>query len=378
MNENSPSVALIIRQCLDTMPYPRHDLIDYVKYAVKAAESLCDARVVNANLNRVHANFFPGLVPLGAELEFSNVGHLAVVHNPGDPKAFDPVYNGFKYFKDFCLDVLCWKLGGYVDDHTGETARPRTQGFLEMAPGRLNIEGELSRPATAAPWLLNQLICEIVPFYGIHPHSLHLSFQLRKNQINRQQVLPLSFVKCLLALGGGPELNPAGKFWISRMACNEITQQQDGEELIFARTSKRRWYVGDSDISNKTPLQTTAHVQQYKFMRLAHRTNYEPLIMCLKGLQLAYNPADYLAAEQLEQSRALREDYERLKEWALEPNELSPQATNLFLQTVRSGLMCERHHRPAHRLHYIDWALTAVDIHLKMFNSQLRSLRSGS
>ncbi|GAI66282.1 unnamed protein product, partial [marine sediment metagenome] len=98
-------------------------------------------------------------------------------------KKTDPIYDGFKYFYDFRLDVLSWKLGGYIDDHTGATDQARRSGFLELAPGRLNIVGELSRPATADPWLLDKLIHEIVIFYNVRPHSLHLSFQLRKNQI---------------------------------------------------------------------------------------------------------------------------------------------------------------------------------------------------
>ena len=77
------------------------------------------------------------------------------------------------------------------------------KGFFEIAPGRLSVAGELSRPATADPWLLSRLIHELVSFFQIRPHSLHLSFQLRKSQIGHQRVLPLGFVQCLLALGGG-------------------------------------------------------------------------------------------------------------------------------------------------------------------------------
>jgi len=94
--------------------------------------------------------------------------------------------------------------------------------------------------------------------------------------------------------------------------------------------------------------------------------------MCLKGLQLGYNPGDYLSAEQLRRSRRLQQDYEELKQWAAEPTEISPQAISRFLKTVEHGLMNEGHRRPAHKLHYIDWALSAVDVQLRMFNKQLR------
>jgi len=372
INANSHAVDLIIRQCLETMPYDRHDLIDYVKYAVRAARSLFDARVVRAQLDRIRSSLQPGLVPLGAEIELSNLGFAAVEPQRSVKKLFDPVYDGFRYFHDFGLDVLSWKLGGYIDDHTGATDQARRSGFLELAPGRLNIAGELSRSATADPWLLNQLIREITAFYNVRPHSLHLSFQLRKNQIGNQKILPLGFVKCLLVLGGGPEQRHTGRLWVSRMGYDEITQSEYGEELVFARTSKRRWYLGDDQIADKPPAQATTYVQQYKFIRLERRANYEPLILCLKGLQLAYNPADYLSAEQLKGREKLRQQYEELKTWAAEPTEIAPQTISKFLNTVQDGLMNEGHRRPAHKLHYIDWALSAIDVQLRMFNKQLK------
>ncbi len=372
INVNSSAVGLIVERCLETMPYDKHDLIDYVKYAVRAARSIFDTRVAQAYLNRVRTNFQPGLVPLGVEIELSDLGFAAVEPQRSVKKLFDPKYDGFKYFHDFRLDVLSWKLGGYIDDHTGATDRARRSGFLELAPGRLNIAGELSRPATADPWLLNQLIHEITNFYNVRPHSLHLSFQLRKNQIGNQKILPLGFVKCLLVLGGGPEQKGTGRLWVSRMGYDEITQHEYGEELVFARTSKRRWYMGENEIADKLPAQATTYVQQYKFIRLEKRANYEPLILCLKGLQLAYNPADYLSAEQLSASRKLQRQYEQLKKWAAEPTEINRHTISKFIKTVQQGLMNEAHHRPAHKLHYIDWALSAIDVQLRMFNKQLQ------
>lgn len=372
INTNSSAVDLIIQQCLQTMPYKKFDLIDYVKYAVRAAKSLFDIRVASANLNRIRSNFQPGLMPLGIEVELSNLGPAAVEPQRSLQNKTDPVYDSFKYFYDFKLDVLSWKLGGYIDDHTGSTEQARCRGFLELAPGRLNIAGELSRPATADPWLLSRLIHQIVNFFDVLPHSLHLSFQLRKNQIGKQKVLPLGFVKCLLVLGGGPERKKTGRLWVSRMGYDEITQNAFGEELVFARTTKRRWYLGDDEIADKLPAQATTHVQQYKFIRLDRKTNYEPLILCLKGLQLGYNPADYLSAEQLQVSSRLRREFAELKQWALEPTRISTKTIKRFLNIVQYGLMNEGHHRPVHGLHYIDWVLNWIDTQLKKFNRQVR------
>jgi len=399
INDNSSTVGLLIDECLKTMPFTEHDLIDYVKYAVRAADSMFDSRVAKSLLEWIRSNLQPGLMPLGAELELSNVGFAAVEPQRSAQAASDPVYDDFRYFYDFSLDVLSWKLGGYIDDHSGDTTRSRRLGFLELAPGRLNIAGELSRPATADTWLLSKLINEIVAFYaprspfsrgqvypcesrggdrlapaeaGVRPHSLHISFQLRKKQIGRQQILPLDFVKCLLALGGGLCQRDNGSLWLSRMGNDEIIQYQHGEELVFSRTSKRGWYLGEDEIADKPPIQATSYVQQYKFIRLEKRANYEPLILCLKGLQLSYNPADYITSEQLKADRKLSRDYEQLKKWAAEPTEISAATISRFLSDVRLGLMNEAHYRPAHKLHYIDWALSAIDVQLRMFNKKVK------
>jgi hypothetical protein len=96
--------------------------------------------------------------------------------------------------------------------------------------------------------------------------------------------------------------------------------------------------------------------------------------MCLKGLQLAYNPADYLTAEQLRKSAKLRREYEELKVWSANPTEISAKVIRTFLQTVREGLMNEGHHQPSHAPHYIEWALGAIDMRLRTFNEQLTNL----
>jgi gamma-glutamylcyclotransferase (GGCT)/AIG2-like uncharacterized protein YtfP len=373
INSYGPSVDMIIKQALDTMPFDRHDLIDYIKYAARAADTLFDPRVVRFHLDRVRLNFRPGLVPLGAEIEMSNLAYATLEPLRSRESAADPIYNGFLYFYDFRLDVLSWKLGGYIDDHSGATDTARRIGFLEMAPGRLNVTGELSRPATADPWLLSQLISALVAFYGVRPHSLHLSFQLCRRQIGKQGHLPLGFAKCLLALGGGLETGTDGRLWISRMAHDEIKNYRFGEELVFARRSRRKWYLGEDEVGSRPPAQATTSIQQYKFIRLEQRANYEPLILCLKGLQLSINPGDYITAEQLAGDVHLRNQYAELKQWAAEPSEISGSTIKRFIATVQEGLMNEAHHRPAHGLHYIDWALSALDVQLRMFNKQVKA-----
>jgi hypothetical protein len=372
LNANSSVVDLITEQCRETMPYESHDLIDYVKYGVRAARSIFDRRVAESHLNRIRSSLQPGLIPMGFELELSNLGATTIEPLRSASNATDPAYDGFRYFFDFALDVLCWKLGGYVDDHTGSGERARNSGFFEIAPGRLSTAGELSRPATCDPWLLNQLIHELVAFFDIRPHSLHLSFQLLRKQIDNARTLPLGFVMCLLALGGGPEAK-AGGLWLSRLGGDEITRRRVEEELVFARRSRRNWFLGAEGIAGKPPAQATTYIQQYKFIRLDKRTDYEPLILCLKGLQIAWNADDYLSAEQLQANPRLRQHYQKLKRWAAAPTQISAQTIRRFLHTVQEGLMNERHYRPAHSLHYVEWAVAAIDTQLQAFNKQVKA-----
>ncbi|MHC4265951.1 MAG: gamma-glutamylcyclotransferase family protein, partial [Planctomycetota bacterium] len=314
---------LTVEKALQSMPYKNYDIIDYIKHAIRVADNFFEPRIAWFHLEQIRSSLQPGLVPLGTEIELSNLGADATSADSSSQEPKDLVYDDFRYFNDFSLDVLSWKLGGYIDDHTGSTEHKRRLGFFELAPGRLNVAGELSRPATNDPWLLNQLIREIVNFYNVKPHSLHLSFQLRKHQLGKQKILPLGFVKCLLVLGGGLKQRIRGSLWVSRMQKDELLQHQYGEELVFARTSKRRWYLGEDWIGDRIPAHTTTNVQQYKFIRLEKSANYEPLILCLKGLQLAYNPADYLTNDQLRRNKRLRQEYEELKKWADEPTQIS-------------------------------------------------------
>jgi hypothetical protein len=371
INSNHQAVDLILRRGLETMPPgSSFDLIDYVKYAVAAAENAFDPRVVHGDVILIRNSLQPGLVPMGAEIELSNLGFRAIHNNIANQ---DPVFDGFRYFGDFALDVLGWKLGSYVDDHSGQPHRG-SRGFLELAPGRLNTLGEISKPATADPWVLNRLIREITKFFPVNPHSLHLSFQLRRTQIGKQTILPLSFVKCLFVLGGGTQSSGFGKVWISRLENEEIERDDYGEELMVARTSKRRWQLS-GDPQDTRPLKFPLYIHQYKFMRLERRASYEPLIMALKGIQLALNPGDYLTAAQLTASRKLRGEYEELKGWATHPTPISRSTRTRFLDAIRDGLLHEAHNRPYHKLHYIDWAMGAIDLQIRLFNKKLEEAK---
>jgi len=365
MNTHDQQVDDMVQQGLDLVPLDSADLIDYVKYAVRAGRRLFESRVVKHMLDWIASNRQGGLTPMGFEMELSNLGYKTVCPDVAAMVGIDPVYDCFRYFFDFQLDVLAWRLGAYIDDHSGSFERVRRCGFLELAPGRLTITGALSRPSTADPWVLNQLIQQLVQFFEVKPHSLHISLQLRRRQVGQQKVLPVGFAMCLLALGGGLEQRPGGGHWLTRLARREIVQSVPEEELVFARTSKRKWHYG---LEEGAKVRTSTYVQQYKFIRLDGTANYEPLILCLKGLQIAYNPGDYLTAAQLRADAALRKDYQDLCQWAESPTPIPPDVIGSFLDTVYRGLFSERHRRPAHNLHYLDWTMDSLADQLYGFN----------
>lgn len=367
INSKSSQVDKIVNDSIVTMPYRDHDLFDYIKYAARFADTLFDSRMAKNQIDHITSSIQPGITPLGFEIELSNLGYNAIA-SPNQTNVIDDAYDGFRYFNDFSLDVLCWKVGGCVDDHSGETDSKQRQGFLEFAPGRLNIVGELSRPATEDPWMLNQLVINMTKFYNVKPHSMHLSIQMRKKQIGRQKLLPLGFVKCLLAIGGGLEKKNDTTLWVSRVGRGEITQQFGGDALSFTLTGKRKWYLGDDETGNKEPSHAMTSVLQYKFMRLKKGGNYEPLVLCLKGLQIAYNPSDYITIEQLKHSPKLRRDFKMLRQWASQPKPIARSVIKEFLETVRHGLMTEARGKPAHKLHYIDWAMRSIEVQLRLFN----------
>jgi hypothetical protein len=369
INTNPKTVNLILHRGLETMPpSEQYDLIDYVKYAIAAAEKVFDPRVARSNLQWIRNNFQPGLIPMGVELELSNIGHRAI-HKDSVKK--ETMFDGFRYFNEFALDELMWKVGGYVDDHSGTHGRAK-RGFLELSPGRLNIVGELSKPATADPWMLSQLIRELTAFYPVEPHSLHMTFQLRKRKHLSQTVPPLNIIKCLCILGGGMEENRSGRLWVSRLDHEEIERNEYGEELVFARTSKRRHRM-PSDTHSTPVSKYPVYTHQYKFIRLEKRANYEPLIMALKGIQLSINPGDYLTTQQLAANRRLRNEYEELKAWAANPTPISRRSKGRFLDAIYDGLMNEGHNKPYHKAHYIDWALGAIDLQIRLFNKRIES-----
>jgi len=364
----------LVTELVDDFDTRRHDLLDIVAWTIHAAELLYDDRLAGVVFHWLRENLQGGLLPLGAELEFSNVGHAVVANYDTGPGTKDEVFDGFRYFRDFALPALSWKLGGHLDDHQVHEPNQCLRGFLEFSPGAFSIEPKLSMPATKNPWLLAQLIHQILHFYPVKPHSLHLSIQLLRQHSEPGGILPLDFAKCLLALGGDLQAGPDGRLVVSRIVGNEIGSPQHKNGLMFARLSRRR-ATAENQEEEPTLLRPTrsTRIQQFKFMRLSDQINYETLILTLKGLQLALDLGDYITPAQLKAHPHLAGELEELFCWSQHPKSIGPKVVGRFCATVFEGLSKERHGKLAHKNTYVQWALDRIASQIAEFNKKLES-----
>jgi hypothetical protein len=390
LNARPDTLQILVGDCLDELTFPDNDLVDFVRWAVIASEAFYDPQQVKQELDFISNNMGSrGYIPLGAELEFSNIGHNVIL----DPQAthiHDREYDGFIYFTDFGLDVLTWKLGGHVDDHYVKASRDQRRGFFELALGSLSIEENISMPITDDPWVLNQIITESRKFYGqVAPHSIHISMQLR-NSRHRPRVdrpPPLGVLKCLFALAGDPGPDSEGNIVIHRLADNEIIRKDpagdsssDGgsskkaNALQFSRVSRRQSESSDESYGAiRAGRNPGRYVQQFKFMRLSDNMNYELLAVVLKGLQMGMSLGSFLTAKQHDSNPAYRKRFRKLLDWGADPQPLGDTEIESFLDPVYSGLITEKRGKPAHSEAYITWAINQIREMLHNFNGVLTS-----
>ncbi len=364
LNAQRGLMHLLAGDVLADLSFEEHRLIDFVRWAITAADRIYDAARAESELVYISHHMSPGAIPLGAELEFSNIGH-GVILDPTDSRHRDRHYDGFLYFRDFALDILTWKLGGHVDDHRVKSSATRRRGFFELALGSLSVEANISKPITDDPWLLNQIVHAGREFYDIGPHSLHISFQLRSvNRPVEDRPLPVAAMKCLLALAGDPRVDEAGGVRISRMGGQEILGNKPAAYLLFSQISRRRSADDEADVA----VARGRWVQQFKFPRLAERINYEPIIVALKGLQIHYKPGSFLTGKQFRDNPELVEPFLELTRWGAAAEPLPARDIEEFLSAVHDGLMHEHRGRPAHSSAYIAYCLTRLRAGLDEFN----------
>ncbi len=376
LNRRPALMDLLASDAIDELHLDQARMIDYVRWAVFAADQVYQTSDAQDELDFLQSHLVGGVIPLGCELEFSNTGH-DVIRDPSGQLHRDVRYDGFVYFRDFALDILTWRLGGHVDDHHLKSSTKRRRGFFELALGSLSVEANISKPITSDPWLLEQFIKAAIEFYDVHPHSLHISLQLRSpNRPESNRPLPLDVMKCLFALGGDPMRGSDGVVRLLRLANEEIVRLS-GEgvkrtstpaavpHMLFTQTSRRR----SMEAEGSEPGSKGRWVQQFKFLRLSKSINYEPIAMALKGLQIQYKPGTFLMAPQLRTNPELGELAAELVRWGKNAHPLSRGAIEEFLGAVHDGLMVESRRKPAHEEDYIAHCLSELRQALERYNA---------
>ena len=368
---SDPHIEQHVQRCLAELSFDDNELMDFVQWGVTAAEAVYDQQHAKAELDFLAQHMSPGCTPLGAELEFSNIGH-SVIRDPAGEVLRDRSYDGFLYFYDFALDVLTGKLGGHIDDHHEKRrSRPR-RGFFEVALGSLSIEANISKPVTDDPWLLNQIIHEARRFYRISPHSLHVSLQMPPRQrLARNRPLPLAVLKCLFAIAGDPVPTPDGRIVISRLVEDEIFSDEPGPHMLFSEIVRRHSTEGEDSHALLRTLPGGRYVQQFKFLRLSPMLNYELLALALKGLQISLRPGSFLIANQYAKQPRLRRLAEDLRSWARQVQPLSSVEIETFTAAIYDGLTTEKRGKPAHSGAYISWSINQLRKLLTEFNEML-------
>ena len=369
LNTRPGLVNELTRRCLDDLSFARHHLVDFVERAVTDADAIYADAPIRQHYEFIRNHMGTGHTPLGAELEFSNIGH-DVVRDPLGQGPRDSQFDGFVYFLDFALNVLTGKLGGHLDDHHLKFSSEPRRGFFEVAPGIVSVEANLSKPMTDDPWTLNQVIHEIRRFFGITPHSVHISMQVSGRRPARDRLLPLSIMKCLLAIAGEQAYDDTGHLIIRRLVGGEISEKHPHPHMLFSDIKRR--HSTDSDSSYpfvRAPgIKKGRYVQQFKFLRLDPAVNYEPVVMALKGIQISLGPGSFLTGDQYLRSPIHRTCFDDLLAWGSNPTPLSVQDIEGFLGPVYQGLMAERKGKPAHSGAYIAWSINQLRQSLARFN----------
>ncbi|MCD6430992.1 MAG: hypothetical protein J7L57_07220 [Deltaproteobacteria bacterium] len=294
----------------------RHHFIYYLLSFV-IARKLYNRDELADEIVACRAQALPGTTPIGVEMEFSNLGRLAInKKNPAQLISRDHFHN-MEYYTSFRLEDVTWRLGGYVDTH--EHGRrlislSRYGGFFEYSMVRIDYPRTYTLPLTTDPSIANQMICESIDFINeIKPHSLHINIEKRGNGEIEPQ---LDDFLCLLLLGGDLGYNEDGQLKEKRFADKE-----------FHRIINHRRHLSLLEEIKKD-------VIEYAFLRLwkkgERNYNYRPVILALKGFQYAY----HLGANCLDQ-------LPEMLSWAEKPSPLPTASLNNFVYNVENGLKTE-------------------------------------
>lgn len=260
-----------------------------------------------------------GRWPLGAELEFSNLGYRASFEHSFGRHRRDPRFHNFIYFHHYFLEDVSWRLGGYLDHHVRlrrYLPLPWIGGFFEYSLVRMDYLRRYSLPLTCDPMLLAHYIARVVRFSpDIAPHSLHLNCE----QIACGERLPprLGDLLCLLLLGGDLQRDDSTGDWVE--------QRLSRHELI--KLVRRRQHLSLWDGRPHA-------VVEYAFCRLRAHWQVEDwflLLLAVKGFNAS---ADFGHGEQV--------PIELLAQWARRARPLAAHQIEGFVTRVAEGLLREQ------------------------------------
>ncbi len=337
---------------------PSFSYLDYTVAALLLAQEMYTDQRARDVCEWIRQNRQRGMTPIGAELEFSNIGWRAI----GAQEHDDPKFDCFYYFYDFDLMRRGWKLGAHVDDHGFlTTTHTRTRGFLELAFGRYKLLGDVSKPATHDPWILAQLIELAIRYLGVKPHSLHVSIQTEK-EIPFQEITEPEYWLCLLLLGGDFRMDKDGILREMRIHRKEIIREE--EDVYFSRRNRH----------HSSPDDTSWHsVIEYQFPRLYFDYDYQPLLMALKGYQMALNPCPLITCRECPREDLHAELADFLIRWADHPTPVTEQTLNDFLHVVERGLDKEAARAGGKYGTYARRILAQIDEQLHTRNKRIRT-----
>lgn len=157
-------------------------------------------------------SLLPGPCNMGIELEFSD-----------HARARQSGYNQMRLFRDFALDALLWRLGGYRDTHLrlpGALLSPRASGFLEYSLVRPARDRHITQPLSRDLGITGRMLAAVTHFAApANPHSLHINFEISTAGQMRTQ---LSDWLCLLILFGDLHSDERGHLREYRLSTGEL------------------------------------------------------------------------------------------------------------------------------------------------------------
>ncbi|OQY18402.1 MAG: hypothetical protein B6I36_07070 [Desulfobacteraceae bacterium 4572_35.1] len=290
----------------------------YCLRAFLLTRSMVNAESLLLAAQRSSSSRIGGEVPLGAELEFSNLGYRAAFeHSFGQHRQDQPFCN-FIYFHKFFLEDITWRFGGYLDHHVRLRRYlpvPWIGGFFEYNLVRIDYPRRFSLPLTRDPGFLARYIQMVVMFnHRVAPHSLHLNVEcLGVAKTDDLRKAPcLADYKCLLLLGGDFVQDANGDWYEQRLAQNELIKMV-----------RRRLHYSLFDHQRH-------QVTEFAFLRLNRERDsqqWQTLIMALIGFNRVTNFDKYYS-----------EAMDCLFKWAHSPTMLTGADLENFIARIELGL----------------------------------------